>query len=203
MPVHLMIDRLALTLLGVAAVIAAPPAAAQSSTTHPPVAIVAPTPTPLRVSAFSLPGTPVTRARPIPGRSGEDRRASNSVQPAAPVAGTIDRPRLATGSYYALLGGAVAANAVGQFIDDPGGYPKQWDQWTVFHLIGGWSLDALGEKLAVPVTYKRIPVRPLAVCTAIVAWEHAKGFADWRDMAAGCTGAAVSAGSTWLFRALF
>jgi hypothetical protein len=210
MPFDSSIDRLALILLGAGALVALParPAEAQVDTAPPTVVTVAnPRRTSLAVSVVSTPPTPVTRsAIRLVNPPATERAGNMEDQPAAPhqaAVGAIDRPHLATGAYYAFLGGAVAANAVGHFIDDPGGYPRQWDQWTVFHLIGGWGLDALGEKLAVPVTYKRIPVRPLAVCTAIVAWEHAKGYADWRDMTAGCTGAMVSAGSTWLFRALF
>jgi hypothetical protein len=152
------------------------------------------------VAGVATPATDVTRS------TAREFTGETSTQPATgtgEVRGRIDHPGVAIGAYYGFLGGAVAANAIGHFVDDPGGYPKQWDQWTVFHLVGGWSLDALGEKLSVPVAYKGVPVRPMAVCATVVAWEEVKGHADWRDMLAGCAGAAVSAGSTWLFRAVF
>lgn len=98
-------------------------------------------------------------------------------------------PKLGRDLYATALVGTVTANAITHFITDPGGYPKQWDQWSVFHFTAGYGIESLGASFEVPMRWRL----PLA-CGSLAAWEKTKGYFDWRDVTAGCAGVLTSAG---------
>ena len=90
--------------------------------------------------------------------------------------------------YATGLGLGVMANTFWAFDRDTYSGPRPaFDQFSAFHLAGGYALAEVGHALKVSA-----PRRFALVCAASVGFEHSQGRPDPIDMAYGCGGALLS-----------